>query len=79
MSGSLDFGEVDGIPVVAVDHNQDGSVDVTLANGTKYLGCWLKSVIPLSPGPDVTIQEIHLDTKDIKLDVVAFKKAVGYG
>lgn len=73
-----DMGEVDGVPVVAVDHNEDGSIDVTLANGTRFMGCWLKSHIPPpSAGDDCVIQEIHLDTKDIKLDAQAFRRAVG--
>lgn len=60
------MGEVDGIPVVAVDFNPDRTFNVTLKNGVKYLKCYLKSYIA-PPRSGVTVEQINIDTKDLKI------------
>ena len=42
-TGHADFGEQNGKKVVAIQHNEDGTMDITTEDGVIYRGCYLKS------------------------------------
>lgn len=57
---------VDGIAVLEIIHNEDGTFDVLLSNGTRYFKCFTYDYVPPAV-PGVVDQEIiHIEAKIVE-------------